>query len=124
MPQTRFTLDPGLLKGLDETAKRRLDTTTEGSLQANAVADADNPPLSDEELERLGGARLIQRARKSTGLSQAGFADRYRISLGRLRDLEQGRSFDRTMVAYCALILDDPEVSAAVIARTFDAHAA
>ena len=50
-------------------------------------------------------------------LSQRAFADRYALSLGTLRDWEQGRNQPSgTVLAYLQLILDDPDRAARVVA--------
>jgi len=48
--------------------------------------------------------------RARTGLSQDRFAKRYRINVGRLRDLEQGRTrADSALLAYLTVIDREPE---------------
>ncbi len=55
-------------------------------------------------------ARRVQAVRARTGLSQRQFAEMYRINVGRLRDLEQGRTQpDSAMLAYLAVIEREPE---------------
>lgn len=66
-------------------AAKRSATKT---LRAEPDADA---PLSDAEFERGFGAMLARRTRAATGLSQRGFAARFGIPVGSLRDWEQGR---------------------------------
>jgi len=78
--------------------------------QIEAAADPDDKPLTGSELFRLKVARLAKEARARAGLSQAKFADAYRIKVARIRDLEQGRvEPDSVVVAYLSLIKDDPE---------------
>jgi DNA-binding transcriptional regulator YiaG len=73
-------------------------------ITAAAESDPDNPPLMDEELER------VEAVRARTGLSQGRFAEAYRINVARLRDLEQGRTKpDRAMLAYLMVIEREPE---------------
>jgi len=60
------------------------------AIEAAALADPDNPPLTETELARMASARLIRRVRQSTGISQPAFAARFRINPARLRDLERG----------------------------------
>ncbi len=55
-------------------------------------------------------ARRVQAVRARTGLSQRRFAEAYRINVGRLRDLEQGRTQpDSAMLAYLAVIEREPQ---------------
>lgn len=115
MAIVRRTLDLNNLKGLSEETKRRLDAMTEEEIEANAQSDEDNPPLTDDELRRGWHAREIRIARESTGLSQTAFAHRYGLTLGRLRDLEQGRSYDGAVTAYCLAIAQNPEAVAEAV---------
>lgn len=55
----RFVLDPANPPQLTEAEWARLDAMTEEEIEANALSDPDNPPLTDEELARL---RPVQRA--------------------------------------------------------------
>lgn len=83
---------------------------TEEEIKAAAAADPDARPMSSEELQK---ARRVPRAktlRRTLGLSQQEFAERYRIPLGTLRDWEQGRTDpDQPAKAYLAVIAHDPE---------------
>lgn len=84
---------------------------TDADITAAAAGDADNPPMSDDELARLEAAATVRAVRARTGLSQDRFAKTYRISVGRLRDLEQGRTkADSALLAYLAVIDREPEV--------------
>lgn len=106
----RFKLDRNNLPALSKADRARLDAMTDAQIAAAAQADADNPPLTDDELARMEAARMVRRVRVHTGLSQARFAEIYRISIGRLRDLEQGRTrADSALLAYLAVIDREPE---------------
>lgn len=110
MAIVRFTLDPDAPPALTDTERARLDVVTENDVETSALSDPDNPPLTDDELGRMATARLVRRARQKTGLSQPKFASTYHFSIGRLRDLEQGRSQpDSAVLAYLALIEQDPD---------------
>ena len=77
-------------------------------VDAAAAADPVAPEWSDADLERAAFARDVRLAREATGLSQAAFAERYRIVLSRLRDWEQGRFRpDTVAVAYLKVIRHD-----------------
>lgn len=120
MATIRYNLDPKNLPPLSEDAKARLaalDGLSEDELNARALSDPDNPPLTDEELGRVRTVSLVRKARKCTGLSQADFAKTYHFTLGRLRDLEQGRTqADSAVLAYLHLIARDPEGVKATLA--------
>lgn len=111
MPTARFTLDPSNPPKLSPETAARLDAMTPEQIEANAASDPDNPPLTDAELDRMSAARIARAARAATGLSQARFAEAYRINVGRLRDLEQGRfqQPDSALVAYLTVIRSEPE---------------
>lgn len=71
-------------------------------------------PASDPAGDPL--CRLIRRIRHRTRLTQHGFARRYGIPLGTLRDWEQGRAKPgSTARSYLALIGKAPEEIAALI---------
>lgn len=107
---TKFKLDPADLPVLTDTERARLDAMSDAELTASAMADADNPPLTAEEAARIDAAQIIRQVRAHTGLSQIRFAQRYRINVGRLRDLEQGRTkADSALLAYMAVIEREPE---------------
>lgn len=109
----RFVLDPKNPPKLTAAERARLDAMTDAEITAAAESDPDNPPLTEEELARIRVARYIQAVRARTGLSQPQFAERYHINVGRLRDLEQGRTQpDSAMLAYLAVIEREPEAVA------------
>ena len=106
----RFTLDPDKPPRASLESLARLDAMTEADITAAALSDPDNPPLTDDELSRLAAARRLRAVRRHTGLSQARFAAEFRISVGRLRDLEQGRTTaDSALLAYLTVIEREPE---------------
>jgi putative transcriptional regulator len=110
MATVRFTLDPANPPTMSAEDLARLDALTDEELTANALSDPDNPPLTDEELDRMRAVGLVRLARSMTGMSQPQFAQAYHFSLGRLRDLEQGRTTpDSAVLAYLELIRRDPE---------------
>ena len=106
----RFIFDPNNPPRMSKAARARLDAMTDEEITAAAESDPDNPPLTDEELERVRLARRVQAVRARTGLSQTQFAKVYRINVARLRDLEQGRTQpDSAMLAYLTVIGREPE---------------
>ena len=108
----RFVLDPRQPPKLSPEVEARLAAMTPEAIEANALADPDNPPLTEPELARLAAARLAKAARAEAGLSQAKFADAYRINLARIRDLERGRfkQPDSALVAYLTVIRSSPQM--------------
>ena len=70
MAIVKATLDRTNPPRLTEATKARLDRLTDEDLMANALADADNPPLTGGELERLAAARAVKRARTATRLAK------------------------------------------------------
>jgi putative transcriptional regulator len=106
----RYTLDPNNPPKLTAERRARLDAMTDAEIEAAAESDPDNPPLTDQELDRVAAARRVREVRTHTGLSQAVFARTYRINVGRLRDLEQGRTQpDSAVLAYLAVIDKEPD---------------
>ena len=84
----RLSRDPGHAPDLAPAERERLDGMTDADITAAALDDADNQPLSEEELGKRRSARLVRQARRHSGLSQAAFARTYQINVARLRDLE------------------------------------
>jgi putative transcriptional regulator len=106
----RFRLDPNNPPALTEAERARLDAMADAQITAAAMSDIDNLPLSADEMARMETASVVRRVRARTGLSQDRFAKRYRINVGRLRDLEQGRTkADSALLAYLAVIDREPE---------------
>ncbi|GGK49812.1 helix-turn-helix domain-containing protein [Salinarimonas ramus] len=105
-----------------DTPRRQM---TEDEIEANALSDPDALPATDEMLERGVVGRDLRRTRERLGLSQEAFAARYGISLGRVRDVEQGRHApDPVLVSYVKLIARDPDWVAETIAGRQADHAA
>lgn len=95
---------------LSDEQRALLDGLSEEEVGARAAADPDAQPVSDDQLERMLAARKVRLARQATGLSQVVFARVYRFKVGRLRDLEQGRTrADSATEAYLTAIRRDPE---------------
>jgi len=76
----------------DPTDWGRVDAMTEDDVEANAASDADNPPVTTEEVARMRPVPSPQAIRQRLRLSQAAFASRFGVSLGMLRDWERGAS--------------------------------
>lgn len=77
--------------------------------------DPEAAPLMDARTE---AAVLAQRARKATGLGQAAFAKRFGLSVGTVRDWEQGRHTPgQAAQALLKLILAMPRATAEAMER-------
>jgi putative transcriptional regulator len=115
----RIALDPQNLPQLTPEQSARLDAMTDAQITAAAMSDPDNPPLTEAELAQVSMQRLVFKARQRTGLNQAQFAKRYRITLGRLRDMEQGRqkAGDTALAAYLQVIAHDPDAVDAALGK-------
>ena len=93
-----------------------LDARSEAEIEAAALADADNPPLTPEQL--AGARRVVAVAglRRRLGLTQHEFARRYRLPIGTVRDWEQGRSLpDAPARALLRAIAGEPELLARLL---------
>ena len=110
MAIVHYTPDPNKPFKFTTEERARLDAMTQEEIEANALSDPDNPPLTDEELDRMVAARSVRLARRASGLSQTKFAKTFRINVARLRDLEQGRTRpDSALLAYLQVIEREPE---------------
>ena len=125
MATVKYTLDPNNLPPIDQKAAARRALLTEEKINAAALSDLDNLPMTEEELARLLTCSVALRARRSTNLSQLDFANTYHFSVGHLRDLEQGSTCaDSAILAYLKLIEQDPTGVATSLAKTKLATAA
>ena len=88
---TRFALDSDNPSRLSDEERVRLDAMTEEEMHAAALADPDNPPLTEEELQRLERVPNLKAIREKLGLTQKEFAATFQLSLSAVRDWEQGR---------------------------------
>lgn len=64
----------------------------DAEIEAAAVNDPENPPLTPEREAQLKPIPRVKTLRRALGLTQEEFASRYHIPLGTLRDWEQGRT--------------------------------
>ena len=94
----------------DRTDWAALDAMTEDEINAAALADPDNPPITPERQARLKRIPQVKVMRRALGLTQEEFSARFRIPLGTLRDWEQGKvEPDQAARAYLTVIARDPE---------------
>jgi putative transcriptional regulator len=83
---------------------------SEADIEAAAVSDPDNPPLTPERQAQLRPVPRVKTLRRALGLTQEEFAVRYHIPLGTLRDWEQGRTQpDQPARAFLIVIARAPE---------------
>jgi putative transcriptional regulator len=94
----------------DRTDWAALRDMTDAEINASAISDPDNPPLSPEREAQLKRVPQVRVMRRAMGLTQEDFSARFRIPLGTLRDWEQGKSEpDQATRAYLTVIARDPE---------------
>ncbi|MFM9106879.1 MAG: helix-turn-helix domain-containing protein [Chloroflexota bacterium] len=86
----------------------RVMAMTEEEIEANALSDPDNPPISDEELARMRRSVNPRAIRRRLNLTQEQFAERFQIPVGTLRDWEQERK--------------EPERTAKLLLRIISCH--
>jgi putative transcriptional regulator len=95
---------------VDRTDRARLAAMTEEEINANALADPDNPPLTPEEIQELRPVPNPRRIRDRLGLTQVEFARTFEIPLGTLRDWEQSVSEpDMAAKTLLRVIEQDPD---------------
>src|SRR3569833_1031550 len=92
MAVVRFSLEQARKVDLTAEQAAALDALTPEEIEANALADPDNPPMTDEELAIGVAGRSVRHTREATGLSREAFASRYRFDLAKLCDWEEGRA--------------------------------
>jgi len=125
MTQVSFTRKRGQAAKLSAETIRALDGRSDEANEAAALSDPDNPPISEERLNRMAIAREVRRIRESAGLSQMQFATTYRIAVGRLRDWEQGRSSpDLPLFVFLRMIHVDPVRTARMVEEAEDQYVA
>jgi putative transcriptional regulator len=117
MPTVRYTFDPANPPELTEQQRARLDAQNEEQIEANALNDPDNQPLTDAELATAYRPGDIQGLRQRLGLSQSAFAQRFGVNLRTLQEWEQGRRApDQIARSYLRVISLDPEAVARALA--------
>ena len=105
----------------------RVDAMTDEEATANALSDPNNPPLTEERLEKMlrGPRPSLGIIRRNLKLTQEEFAARYEIPVGTIRDWEQRRSEpDAAARAYLRAIIGDPDGVARALRAGVPAKAA
>lgn len=96
----------------------RLDAMTEEEIEANALSDPDNPPISDEELARFRRVPNPREIRKRLNLTQEEFAERFHLRLGTIRDWEQGKKHPDSAARVLLWVIEtNPEAVDQALAR-------
>lgn len=112
----RFRHNPAHPASLTAEEEAWLDARSEAEIEAAAIADPDNPPLTAEQLASARRVVAVGALRRRLGLTQDEFARRYRLPIGTVRDWEQGRSVpDAPAWALLRAIDGEPEVLARVL---------
>jgi putative transcriptional regulator len=94
----------------DQTDWERLNAMSEEEIEAAAVADSDNPPLTESELKKLRPVPNPKEIRKCLKMTQQQFAAQFELPLGTLRDWEQGaREPDSAAKSYLRVIAKNPQ---------------
>jgi putative transcriptional regulator len=107
---TRVTRRPGEppLQGTTDWA--RLNEMTEEDVLAAARSDPDAQPLGPEELAQMRRVSPVKALRQRLGMTQAEFAEAFRLPVSTLRDWEQRRSIpDAPARALLQAIEREPE---------------
>lgn len=97
----------------------RFNNLTEEEIEAAALSDPDNPPLTEEELSRMRRVIDARRVRKNLKMTQVEFAETFEIPLGTLRDWEQKGFFlshNQAAASYMRVIEQNPEAVIAALA--------
>nr|WP_294555851.1 helix-turn-helix domain-containing protein [uncultured Rhodopila sp.] len=86
------------------------DALTDDQIHAAALADSDARALTPERLAGMQQTPRLKVIRRALGLTQEEFAARFQLSLGTLRDWEQGaKESDHAARAYLRAIAGDPD---------------
>ena len=88
---TRVTLDPAK-PPRGRTDWRRVDALSDEEIERAARSDPDARPPSDDELEQFQRVVDARALRRRLGMSQERFARSFHLSVGTVRDWEQGRA--------------------------------
>ncbi len=103
-----FELEPARLPATDWG---RFDAMTEQAHHLAALSDPDCPPATEEQLTRARRVPDVRTLRRELKLTQEQFARRFQLSLGAVRDWEQGRNQpDHAARTLLRVIEFDPDV--------------
>lgn len=88
---TNYRPDPSRPPVLSAEERARLDAMTDEDIEAAARSDPDAQPVTEEELREFQRPPDPKAIRESLHLTQQQFARTFGLSLGAVRDWEQGR---------------------------------
>ncbi len=89
---------------------KRFDAVTEEQRHAAVLNDPDAKPISPDNVKRMKRTPQVTVIRRALSLSQEGFAAKFHIPLGTLRDWEQSsKEPDAAARAYLVVIARNPE---------------
>ena len=107
---TRVTVKPGEQPPRGETDWKRVRAMTDEEVMAAALSDPDAQPLDPETLAKMRRVSPVKVLRQRLGMTQAEFAEAFRLPISTLRDWEQHRSVpDAPARALLRAIDRDPE---------------
>ena len=99
-------------QGMTAEDWRRLDAMTDEEITAAALADPDNPPLTDEQLAQFRRPALARQVRHKLGMGREAFAAAYGIPVETLRAWERHEAEPTEVeIAYLRLIEREPEMT-------------
>jgi putative transcriptional regulator len=88
-----------------------VDALSDREVERAARSDPDARPLSGDELEKFQRVVDVRALRRRLGMSQERFASSFHLSVGTVRDWEQGRSLpDRPARVLLKLIERNPRI--------------
>jgi putative transcriptional regulator len=91
---------------------RRLDAMTDEEITAAALADPDNPPLTDEQLAQFRRPALARQVRHKLRMGREAFAAAYGIPLETLQAWERRQAEPTEVeIAYLRLIEREPDLT-------------
>ncbi len=106
----RVTVKPGEESPRGKTDWARVRAMTDEEVMAAALSDPDAQPLDPEALAKMRRVSPVKVLRQRLGMTQAEFAEAFRLPISTLRDWEQHRSVpDAPARALLRAIDRDPE---------------
>lgn len=88
----------------------RINAMSDEEVEANALADPDSAPETEEEIAAAWGEQYLRETRAKLHMTQAQFSAKFHIPLGTLRDWERGASVpDASARTLLRVIAKDPE---------------
>ncbi len=98
---TRVTVKLGEALPRGETDWIRVNAMTDEEVLAAALSDPDAQPLDPETLAKMRRVSPVKALRQRLGMTQAEFAEAFRLPISTLRDWEQRRSTPDAPLARC-----------------------